>query len=46
MAQFGRPSADTNNPGSYTDQAGGSANIYTTIDEVTLDDADYILGRT
>jgi hypothetical protein len=42
MAQFGRPSADTNNPGGYTDQGGGSSNIYTKIDEVTYDDADYI----
>lgn len=42
MPQFGRPSADTNNPGSYTDQAGGSTNIYLTIDEVVADDADYI----
>jgi hypothetical protein len=42
MAQFGRPSADTNNPGAYTDQAGGSANIYTTIDEVAASDADFV----
>ena len=42
MPQYGRPSADTNNPGTYTDQGGGSTNIYATIDEVTLDDADYI----
>lgn len=42
MAQFGRPSADTNNPGSYTDQAGGGTTIYTTIDEVSYSDADYI----
>lgn len=43
MPQFGRPSADTNNPGSYTDQGGGSVNIYTTIDEVApASDADYI----
>lgn len=42
MAQYGRPSADTNNPGSYTDQGGGSVDIYTTIDEVTPSDADYI----
>jgi hypothetical protein len=41
MAQFGRPSTDTTNE-SYTDQAGGSTNIYTTIDEVTADDADYV----
>ena len=42
MPQFARPSADTNNPDAYTDQAGGSTNIYTTIDEVSQDNADYI----
>jgi hypothetical protein len=42
MAQFGRPSADTNNPGAYTDQAAGSTNIYLTIDETVASDADYI----
>lgn len=42
MAQFGRPSADTNNPGSYVDQAAGSVNIYQSIDEVSASDADYI----
>jgi len=42
MPQFGRPSADTNNPGSWTDQGGGSTNIYLTIDEVSQDDADYV----
>lgn len=42
MPQFARPSADTNNPDSYTDQAGGSINIYLTIDEATQDNADYI----
>lgn len=42
MPQFGRPSADTNNPDAWTDQAGGSTNIYLTIDEVTASDADYI----
>ena len=41
MAQFGRPSTDTT-LGSYTDQGGGSTSIYTTIDEVAADDADYI----
>ena len=41
MAQFGRPSTDTVNEG-YTDQAGGSTTIYTTIDETTFDDADYV----
>ncbi len=42
MPQYGRPSADTNNPGSYTDQAGGAVSIYTTIDEASPSDADYI----
>jgi hypothetical protein len=42
MPQFGRPSADTNNPGSFIDQAGGSTNLYTAIDEATADDNDYI----
>ena len=41
MAQFGRPSADTS-IGGYTDQAGGTTNIYATIDEVVASDADYI----
>lgn len=42
MPQFARPSADTNNPGGFTDQAGGSTNIYTTINEAVADDANYI----
>jgi hypothetical protein len=42
MPQFARPSADTANPGGYTDHAGGSTNIYTAIDEATPDDTDYI----
>ncbi len=42
MAQFGRPSADTNNPGSFTDQGGGSTNIYQGIDETAYSDTDYI----
>lgn len=42
MAQFGRPSTDTT-IGTYTDQAGGTTNIYGTIDEVSpANDADYI----
>lgn len=41
MAQFGRPSADTVRTG-WTDQAGGTTNIYTTIDESAASDADYI----
>jgi hypothetical protein len=46
MPQFARPSADTNNPGAYTTQTGGSTNLYQTIDEVTADDADYIQSPT
>ena len=42
MPQFGRPSTDTNNPGSWLDEAGGSTSIYTHIDEASRDDADYI----
>lgn len=42
MPQFARPIADAANPGGWTDQAGGSVNLYTTIDEVTPDDTDYI----
>ena len=41
MAQFGRPSADTVRT-AWTDQAGGTTNIYTTIDETVASDADYI----
>lgn len=41
MPQFGRPSADTS-IGTYTDQVGGTTNIYTTIDETSPSDADYI----
>lgn len=42
MPQYARPSADTYNGDSYTDQGGGSTNIYTTIDETSFSDADYI----
>lgn len=42
MAQFARPSADTNNPDAYTDLAGGSTNLYLTLDEVVQDNADGI----
>ena len=42
MAQFARPSADTFNGDGYVDQAAGSSNIYTRIDEAVVDDADYI----
>src|SRR5512141_1170779 len=46
MPQYGRPSTDTANPGTYTDQGGGSTNIYTTIDETSYSDADYIRSTT
>jgi len=42
MAQFGRPSADTNNQDSYTNQAGSGTNIFQAIDEAIADDADYV----
>jgi|OpeIllAssembly_1097287.scaffolds.fasta_scaffold00157_8 hypothetical protein len=45
MAQFGRPSTDTT-IGTYTDQAAGTTNIYTTIDETVASDTDYIRSVT
>ena len=42
MPQYARPSADTANPGNFTDQSGGSTNLYQAIDEATASDADYI----
>lgn len=41
MAQFARPSADTVRSG-WTDQAGGTTTIYTSIDESVANDGDYI----
>ena len=41
MAQFGRPSADTY-IGGYKDEADGTTNIYTHIDETSYSDTDYI----
>lgn len=41
MPQYARPSADTS-IGTYTDNAGGTTNIYTTIDESSANDADFI----
>ena len=35
------PSADTS-LGSWTDQSGGTTNIYTTIDEASVNDSDYV----
>lgn len=45
MPQYGRPSADTL-IGNYQDQGGGTTNIYTTIDETSASDADYIRSPT
>lgn len=45
MAQFARPSADTVRTG-WTDQSGGTTNIYTNIDEASASDADYIKTAT
>jgi len=45
MAQFARPSTDTTLD-SYTDQTGGTTNIYTTIDESVASDLDYIRSAT
>jgi hypothetical protein len=42
MAQFCRPDTDTNNVDAYTDQGGGSTTLYTTIDETSASDADYV----
>lgn len=42
MAQFARPTTDTTNDGGWTDQGGGSTNLFQAIDEVTASDADYI----
>ena len=41
MPQILYPSTDTT-IGSYTDEAGGTTDIYQSIDETTVDDADYI----
>lgn len=42
MAQFGRPSADTNNDGAWVEDDGTATSIFDQIDEVSFDDADYI----
>lgn len=41
MPQFARPSADTVRTG-WTDEAGGTINIYTGIDESVAEDVEYI----
>lgn len=45
MAQFARPDADTS-AGTWTTQAGGTANLYATVDETAADDADYVKSVT
>src|SRR3990172_5838377 len=45
MAQFGRPSADTVRTG-WTDEAAGTTDIYTGIDEITAEDTEYIKTPT
>lgn len=42
MAQFGRPSADTNNDGAWVEDDDTSVDIYLEIDEVSASDADFI----
>lgn len=42
MAQFARPTTDTTNDGGWTDQGGGSTNIFQAIDESVASDTDYI----
>jgi hypothetical protein len=41
MPQYGRPSTDAS-IGAYTDQGGGTTNIWDTINETVASDADYI----
>lgn len=45
MPQFARPSADTVRTG-WTDQSGGTSNIFGAIDESSASDADYIKTAT
>lgn len=45
MAQFARPSADTVRT-AWTDEAGGTTDIYTGIDEVVAEDTEYIKTPT
>lgn len=43
MAQFLRPISDRTITGSWENQAGGTTNLYQSIDEVTLSNTDYIV---
>lgn len=45
MPQFARPTADAL-VGDYTTQAGGTSNLYQTIDEAAASDSDYIQSPT
>lgn len=45
MPQFARPDADTT-LGNFQDQAGGTTNIFGSIDEASANDADYIRSPT
>lgn len=45
MPQFARPDQDTT-IGTFTDNAGGTTNIYTAIDEVSANDSDFIRSVT
>lgn len=45
MAQFARPSADTT-LGNFTDEGGGTTDIFQSIDEATASDVDFIQSPT
>lgn len=45
MAQFARPNADTT-LGNYTDEGGGTTDIFQSIDEASAGDADFIQSPT
>lgn len=40
--QHARPSSDVSNAGGWSDQGGGSTNLYAAIDESSVNEADYI----
>lgn len=40
--QYARPASTVSNAGSWVDQAAGTTNLHTTVDETTIDTADYI----
>lgn len=46
MPQYGRPSADTNNPGNWTPTPSTPTTLYDKLDEATADDTDYISSPT